>query len=529
MTEPLFSWVHLSDIHVGHGGAEHQWDQRLVLDAIRDDLASLKDRPVIDAIFVTGDVAFSGAGRSKDEYERAAAWLDEVAKAVGVDRSKIYIVPGNHDVNRGVDKDPVVADVMERLRGQGTPIDAILSKAEDRAALAKRMEAYLDFSAQFGPWPQKAPLPVATDRLYWSHVIPAKGGLSVRVVGLNTAMLARDDLDKGQLMVGKEQTTKTLSSSSAAPDNEVTFVLTHHPVSTGWLRDEAEVRRSVFGRSHIHLSGHVHEAESVQMMAGTGKQHINVVAGASHGEKLPPDVPAQHGYNIGSIIGDKDALKLHVRPRVWSHRETKFRADAMSVPEGQVFAEHRIRALAPGQTITRTAADKPYNVFISYAREDEPFLHRLEKHLSGLKRRNLIKPWSTVRIGAGEDWTEERDKHLREADVVLILVSPDYIASDECYDMEMTRAIEARKRGEVLVLPIYIRACEIPEQAPFYGLTGEPRELLQRVQQNEAWADRVSKNAQFIADLPDQDDALLKVVQSVRAMIEGDKKKKKSP
>lgn len=522
MTEPLFSWVHLSDIHVGHGGAEHQWDQRIVLDAIRDDLATLADRPSIDAILVTGDVAFSGAGRSKDEYERAATWLDGVAKAVGVDRSKIYIVPGNHDVNRGADKDPVVADVMERLRGQGTPIDAILGKTDDRAALAKRMEAYLDFSAQFGPWPQRALLPVATDRLYWSHVIPAKGGLSVRVVGLNTAMLARDDLDKGQLMVGKEQIAKTLSST-LIPDGEVVMVLTHHPIKTGWLRDEADIKNLVLSRSHIHLSGHVHEAESALVMAGTGGQHINVVAGASHGEKLPPDVPAQHGYNIGSIVAGKGGLDLRVRPRVWSHRETKFRADSTSVPEGHIFAEHRIRALAPGQTILRAPADQPYNVFISYAREDEPLLKELEKHLSGLKRNKLINAWSTARIGAGEAWTEERDKHLREADVVLILVSPDYVASDECYDVELTRAAEAHARKEILMVPIYLRSCDIPDGVPFIGLMGQPQNVYYAIR------DKKLNEAKFIMDLPSRDQAFKDVAIALRSMIEADKKKKKSP
>ena len=69
MDETLFGWIHLSDIHFGHGDASHGWDQDLVMAALRRDIAG-KPAPVrVDAIFVTGDIAFAsrfsiGGGRS---------------------------------------------------------------------------------------------------------------------------------------------------------------------------------------------------------------------------------------------------------------------------------------------------------------------------------------------------------------------------------------------------------------------------------------------------------------------------------
>jgi 3',5'-cyclic AMP phosphodiesterase CpdA len=60
--EPLLTWLHLSDIHFGHGPTSHQWDQQLVLRALQEDLLRLEDRhiPKPDILFVTGDIAFSG-------------------------------------------------------------------------------------------------------------------------------------------------------------------------------------------------------------------------------------------------------------------------------------------------------------------------------------------------------------------------------------------------------------------------------------------------------------------------------------
>src|SRR5262245_21507188 len=108
MESPLFSWIHLSDIHIGHGAAGHGWDQRLVLDCLREDIAQTTQRtvPKPDAIFITGDIGFSGNSRIRPEetasreYECAAQWLIDVGKAAGLGSDRIFVVPGNHDVNR---------------------------------------------------------------------------------------------------------------------------------------------------------------------------------------------------------------------------------------------------------------------------------------------------------------------------------------------------------------------------------------------------------------------------------------------
>lgn len=95
----------------------------------------------------------------------------------------------------------------------------------------------------------------------------------------------------------------------------------------------------------------------------------------------------------------------------------------------------------------------------SYAHADEGLRNELEKHLSGLQRLGLIQTWHDRRIIAGQDFAAEIDSHFEAADVILLLISPDFIASEYCYNIEMTRALERHQRGEAVVIPVILRPC----------------------------------------------------------------------
>src|SRR5436305_11535747 len=109
------------------------------------------------------------------------------------------------------------------------------------------------------------------------------------------------------------------------------------------------------------------------------------------------------------------------------------------------------------QIILMETPTKFIEVFFSYAHEDEAFLKDLEKHLQNLKRQGLISTWYDRDIEAGKGWEEEIDRHLNTADIIVLLVSPDYMASDYCYSIEMKRAIERHERGEARVVPVLLR------------------------------------------------------------------------
>src|SRR6266581_4447421 len=117
----------------------------------------------------------------------------------------------------------------------------------------------------------------------------------------------------------------------------------------------------------------------------------------------------------------------------------------------------------------------PLSVFISYAHEDERLLQQLETHLSLLRRQGLVATWYDRQIVPGTAWAEEIDAHLETAQLVLLLISPNFLASDYCYGIEMRRALERHNNDKALVIPIILRPVDW-EGAPFSHLQFLPRD-----------------------------------------------------
>jgi len=97
------------------------------------------------------------------------------------------------------------------------------------------------------------------------------------------------------------------------------------------------------------------------------------------------------------------------------------------------------------------------SVFFCYAHEDEALLNKLKTHLRPFQRQGLIDVWHDRDISAGTEWEQGIKKHLNEAKIILLLVSPDFMDSDYCYSIEMKRALERHQRGEARVIPIILR------------------------------------------------------------------------
>ena len=102
----------------------------------------------------------------------------------------------------------------------------------------------------------------------------------------------------------------------------------------------------------------------------------------------------------------------------------------------------------------------PLKVFLSYSHRDEGLCERFLVHLSQLKRDGLIEPWNDRRITAGSEWAGVIDEHLNSAHVIILLVSADFLASDYCNDIEMTRALERSQKGEARVVSVILEPCD---------------------------------------------------------------------
>jgi NTP pyrophosphatase (non-canonical NTP hydrolase) len=100
---------------------------------------------------------------------------------------------------------------------------------------------------------------------------------------------------------------------------------------------------------------------------------------------------------------------------------------------------------------------EPIEVFYAYAHEDELLRDKLEKHLSILKRQGVITGWHDRKISPGREWEGEIDTHLKTARIILLLISPDFLASDYCWGVEVKRAMAQHEAGEARVIPIILR------------------------------------------------------------------------
>lgn len=93
-------------------------------------------------------------------------------------------------------------------------------------------------------------------------------------------------------------------------------------------------------------------------------------------------------------------------------------------------------------------------VFISYSHKDEMHKDALDEHLSMLKRSNIIEAWHDRQIITGLDWAKEISAQLEQSELILFLISPSFLSSDYCFNLEMGRAIEMHKEGKAKIIPV---------------------------------------------------------------------------
>lgn len=140
-------------------------------------------------------------------------------------------------------------------------------------------------------------------------------------------------------------------------------------------------------------------------------------------------------------------------------------------------------------------------IFFCYAHEDEQLLNKLKTHLRPLQRQGLIELWQDRDISAGTEWEQEISERLNEAQIILLLISPDFMNSDYCYSIEMQRALERHKRKETVAIPVILR---------YVHWQGEPLGNLQAL----------PTDAIPVKSWSDQDKAFYDVAEGIRKVVE---------
>ncbi len=145
-------------------------------------------------------------------------------------------------------------------------------------------------------------------------------------------------------------------------------------------------------------------------------------------------------------------------------------------------------------------SSEPLSLFYSYSHRDEDLRDELEKHLVLLQRTGLIRSWHDRRISPGAEWKGTIDRRLAIADIVLLLVSADFLASHYCFDVEMKMALQRHELGEATVIPVILRPVDWTD-APFAHLQALPRD------------------GRAITLWSDRDQAFAEVARAIRGLI----------
>lgn len=308
-------FVHLSDIHFG----QERDDSLHTHNDVKNELIADASRVVKDlpngaalGILVTGDVAYSG---KKAQYDDAALWLDRLAAAVGCEKFRIQMVPGNHDLDRDL---LTVAGkwMLEKIRdGGAVEYEQILSNELDRQILFARFKAYGDFCEGYDC------LLDNEGRYAANMVVELAPGRSIKFIRMNSSLLCHgnESDEEPELLVGARQFTIPRT------EGEEIVALIHHPIN--WFKDKEDVSNYLRSRVRVLMSGHEHNPKVAIEKIEDGADFMTLAAGATVPSKS--EEAYVFTYNIIEFDwdADRDALKVTMHPRVWNPVLTRFESD----------------------------------------------------------------------------------------------------------------------------------------------------------------------------------------------------------
>lgn len=347
--------LHLSDIHFKEPDClDPPTDpERPYRTRLKADLVAMCAEKTVDAILVSGDIAFKG---HPAEFAVADAWLKDLAAASGCRPDRIYVVPGNHDVDRSICRGSMaIADAQAAIAAapnlrRETVLRTRLRDGESGAALFKPLAAYNAFASPLGCF-------VSPAQPYWFYNLDdLGGGVTLRLHGLTSTLISGlEDRDEqpGRLYLSPLQTVLD-------PEPDVlNLVMSHHPPR--WFLDEHEVDDAFNDRAPLQFFGHDHRQRCIPTDG-----YMRFSAGSVNPERHEPDW--KPGYNIIDIevVGAGKERVVRVRAHVRQLQKNPERFIAVITKQGQdvwtqdiLFPSHATHVVRPAEAQPAPAAAAP--------------------------------------------------------------------------------------------------------------------------------------------------------------------------
>lgn len=288
-----FTWLHLADLHLRESDS---WDSNFVLQRLLEDARQLRaDGVEPDAVFITGDLTFSGRTA---EFSLVEDFVQRLTEAVGLSPDRCFYVPGNHDVDRNQVNFAAKAIREKLMNGRN---DGMLAEVAEDPASSSILFAPLSNYAAFVP-PHSA---ISEGKPYFVTRLDRGIGPDIIVVGLNSAWLAFDD---GPAIVGRRQVQLALDGL-----DEDAFVigLVHHSLSSLAEWDREFVSDIVDHHFDVLLRGHLHRTR-LETLGPSPYRCSQIAAGGTY-----TGGRAQNGYNavvVDFALGSATAHLRHYRP-----------------------------------------------------------------------------------------------------------------------------------------------------------------------------------------------------------------------
>ncbi|MBI4826904.1 MAG: metallophosphoesterase [Nitrospirae bacterium] len=304
-------WLHLSDFHSG----KDQYGQIQLFDSIIEHIDSKKKADQTpDLIFITGDIADKG---KKDEYELFCNdFILPLCDLLG-DTTKIFIVPGNHDVDRdearATKRYGIVNEIPEFF-------DPDKKGLHERKVLFPRFENYTQ--ADMHAWTISPDNWLFSEEGFFTY-IHEKNGCKIGILGINTAWLSEGE-DRHHLTPGK---TVIQTGLKKLEDCAFKLIIGHHPLD--WYDEDEMPIRSIFGKkSVIYIHGHLHRNSGNQEV-GAGRKFLTVQSGAAFQAR-------ESERWINRLLWcelDLEKAHLNIQPLQWSKANQEWALDGIAYPE----------------------------------------------------------------------------------------------------------------------------------------------------------------------------------------------------
>jgi len=276
-SQETITWLHLSDLHFR---IKSELDSNIVLEALREDVDRLthprENNLSPDFIVVTGDIAFSG---DRAEYEKAGKFFDDLLNTVGLPKSRLFVIPGNHDVDRSVISG-LSAEAGSTLNSR-EKANEFLDDQHSRHLVFRRLHNYAYFiNEYFGP-----EMTFDDDNYFYVKQLTV-GGKKLAILGLNSAWLCRSDQDQADgILLGERQVRSALKQ---AKDADMRIAMLHHPFN--WLKefDQRDSATLLTNQCDFILHGHLHQT-GVQQLVTPDSGAMIIAAGASYEDRKYPN------------------------------------------------------------------------------------------------------------------------------------------------------------------------------------------------------------------------------------------------